>query len=278
MTQMRKPHGEETAENLQTLCTIYPSISEVCRLTGINRQQFGKYLKGTFRPSRYNMRLICELFGVTEADLKLPAIEFDVIFKSILMDAQQGAVAGWLGREIESRITMIDPSLRKYLGWYHSYSYSFGWPNMIIRSLVCFYEHQGRMLSKTVERIKDPVHGARFIYKSDGIITTGADRLFIAEQDSLQNDGFSLRVLFRTHRSHVDILSGLVTGTSSRADRQPSTSRVALDYLGQRADVKSELHKCGIYVPRRDNTNPRVLSLIDNELLEKETAFHAHTR
>jgi len=229
MTSKRDPQIDDVARNLQTLCTIYPSISEVCRLTGINRQQFGKYLKGTFRPSRYNMRLICELFGVTEVDLDLPEGEFAEVFKAILMEARQGAVAGWLGREIEGRITMIDPSLRKYLGWYHTYSYSFGWPNMIIRALTCIYEHQGRLLSKKVERIRDPVHGANFIYKADGIITTGADRLFIAEQDSLQNDGFSVKVLFRTHRSHVDILSGLVTGTSSRPDRQPSTSRVALE-------------------------------------------------
>jgi len=263
------------ASNLRTLCSTYRSVSEICRLTGINRQQFGKYLKGTYRPSQYNMRLICDLFAVQESDLLLPATEFETLVRSNQVDMQQGTGAGWLGRDIEKRIARIDPNLRKYLGWYHSYSYSFGWPNMFIRSLVCIYEHQGRILSKTIERIKDPVHGARFIYKSDGIVTTGADQLFMAQQDALQHDGFSLKILFRTHRSHVDILSGLATGTSSRPVRQPTASRIALEYLGRTIDVKSELQKCGLFVPSHHNINPKILAIIDNTIVEGKTAFHA---
>mgnify|MGYP001972390984 CR=1 FL=1 len=43
------------------------SIAAVCRRVGINRQQFNKYLAGAVRPSRHNMRRICDFFGVTEA-------------------------------------------------------------------------------------------------------------------------------------------------------------------------------------------------------------------
>ena len=37
--------------NLSLLCTYYDSIAQVCRLIGINRQRFNKYLNGTAFPS-----------------------------------------------------------------------------------------------------------------------------------------------------------------------------------------------------------------------------------
>jgi|APSaa5957512535_1039671.scaffolds.fasta_scaffold03806_8 transcriptional regulator with XRE-family HTH domain len=269
---------DDFAQNLRTLCTSHRSVSEVCRLTGINRQQFGRYLKGTYRPSRFNLRHICDTLGVRESDLMMPPTDFETLFRSNSGKIQQGGGASWLGKNIENRVIMSDPGLRKYIGWYHSYSYSFGWPNRVLRSLVSVHEHQGRMLSKTIERVKDPIHGARFIYKSDGFITTGADQIFMAEQDTLQRDGFSLRILFRTHRSHVDFLSGLTTGTSSWPDRQPTSARVVLEYLGGTIDTRGALRKCGIFVPSHHNINPKILPLIDNTITEGETTLHATAR
>ena len=269
---------DDFARNLRTLCTAHRSVSEVCRLTGINRQQFGRYLKGTYRPSPFNLRRICDILGVHESDLLLPATEFETLFISNSGKTQQGGGAGWLGRNVENLVTMNDPSLRKYVGWYHSYSYSFGWPKWVIRSLVNVYEHQGRVLSKTIERVRDPIHGGRFIYKFEGLVTTSADRIFIAEHDSLQQDDFSLKILFRTHRSHVNFLSGLVTGISSRPDRQPTSARVVLEYLGRTIDTRTELRKCGMFIESHHDVNPEILSIIDNTFAEGETVLHAIAR
>ncbi len=263
------------ARNLRTLCTAHRSVSEICRLTGINRQQFGRYLNGTYRPSRFNMRRICEIFGVHESDLILPAAEFEAFFNLHFMEIRQGGGAGWLGRNFENLVTINDTGLRKYIGWYHSYSYSFGWPEWVIRSLVSVYEHQGRVLSKTIEHLRDPLHGERFVYKYNGLVTTSANRIFIAEHDALQHDDFSLKILFQTHRSHVNFLSGLVTGTSSRPDRQPTSARIVLKYLGGTIDTRAELKKCGMFVPNHYNINPKILSLIDNTLAEGDTVLHA---
>jgi transcriptional regulator with XRE-family HTH domain len=266
---------DDFARNLRTLCTAHRSVSEICRLTGINRQQFGRYLNGTYRPSRFNMRRICEIFGVHESDLMLPAAEFETFFNLHFMELRQGSGTGWLGRSLENLVIMNDPSLRKYIGWYHSYSYAFGWPGWVIQSLVSVYEHQGRILSKTIEHLRDPLHDARFVYKYNGIVTTSANRIFIAEHDALQHDDFSLKILFQTHRSHVNFLSGLVTGTSSRPDRQPTSARIVLKYLGGTIDTRAELRKCGMFVPNHYNINPKILSLIDNTLAEGETVLHA---
>lgn len=269
---------DDFARNLRTLCTAHPSVSEVCRRIGINRQQFGRYLNGSYRPSRFNLRRICDILGVDESDLMLPAAEFETFFNSNFMGMTQGRGSGWLGRNLENLVTMNDPSLRKYVGWYHSYSYSFGWPNWIIRSLLSVYEYQGRILSKRIERVKDPIHGEQFIYKFDGLVSSGADRLFIVEQDSLQQSGFTLRILFHTHRSHVNYLSGLVTGTSMRPDNRPTSARVVHEYLGRTINTRAELSKCGMFVASRHNINPKILSMIDNRFAEGDTALHAIAR
>ncbi len=266
---------DDFARNLQTLCTTRRSVAEICRLTEINRQQFGRYLNGIYRPSRFNMRRICEFFGIHESDLMLPAADFETFFNLHLMEIKQGSGTGWLGRNLENLVTMNDPSLRKYLGWYHSYSYSFGWPAWVMLSLVSVYEYQGRVLSKTIERVRDPLHGARSVYKYNGIVTTSANRIFIAEHDALQHDDFSLKILFQSHRSHVNFLSGLVTGTSGRPDRQPTSARVVLKFLGGTIDTRAELRKCGMFIPNQYNINPKILSLIDNTLAEGETVLHA---
>ena len=60
------------AINLRWLCNGQPSIASVCRDTGINRQQFNRYLAGTAIPSAQVMRVICQKFGVAEASMFLP--------------------------------------------------------------------------------------------------------------------------------------------------------------------------------------------------------------
>lgn len=272
------PPVDDFARNLRTLCTVHRSVSEICRQTGINRQQFGRYLNGTYRPSRFNLRRICEVFGVRESDLMLTAAEFEIFFSLNFLETKRGSGAGWLERNLENQATISDPSLRKFVGWYHAYSYSFGWPNWVIRSLMNIYEKQGQLLSKRIERVRDPIHGERFVYKFDGLVLSGTDRLFIFEQDSLQHGGFTLQILFRTHRSHVTVLSGLVTGTSMRPDNKPTSARIALEYVGQTIDVRRELGKCGMFVASRHNINPKILSMIDNSFAEGETALHGIAR
>lgn len=280
MEQNSDPHKQrdDFARNLQTLCTLYRSVSEVCRLTGINRQQFGRYLNGTYRPSRHNLQRICSVLNANESDLMLPAGEFESLFERKFKEAQYGNGAGWFGITPEIHAASNDRSLRKYIGWYHCFSYSFGWPNWVIRSLLSIHEYQGRIASKRIERVRDPIYGERFVYKFNGFVSLNSDRLFFIEQDSLQHSGFTLKILYCTHRSHVNFLPGLVTGTSMRPDNRPTSARVVLEYLGRTVDVKAELRKCGMFIPSHHNINPKILSVIDNTFGNGETALHGIAR
>lgn len=54
------------ADNLRQACFRYPSIAAVCDGTGINRQQFNKYLSGKTLPGSKTLNRICSFLGVTE--------------------------------------------------------------------------------------------------------------------------------------------------------------------------------------------------------------------
>ncbi|HEY6610672.1 MAG TPA: helix-turn-helix transcriptional regulator, partial [Pseudomonas sp.] len=58
--------SEHLGHNLKLLCSHYRSIAEVCRKLGINRAQFNKYLGDQSRPTPYNLKRICDFFGVEE--------------------------------------------------------------------------------------------------------------------------------------------------------------------------------------------------------------------
>jgi transcriptional regulator with XRE-family HTH domain len=57
------------ASNLRHLCSRSSSIAAVCRGTGINRQQFNRYLAGQSLPNLENRRKICRYFRIAEEEL-----------------------------------------------------------------------------------------------------------------------------------------------------------------------------------------------------------------
>lgn len=57
------------AANLTRLCKQQKSIAQVCRATGINRQQMNKYLAGDLVPREATRARLCSYFGVSDRDL-----------------------------------------------------------------------------------------------------------------------------------------------------------------------------------------------------------------
>ena len=53
------------SKELREHCMRIGSIARVCKGTGINRQQFNKYLAGQTLPSARNMWKICDYLGVS---------------------------------------------------------------------------------------------------------------------------------------------------------------------------------------------------------------------
>jgi transcriptional regulator with XRE-family HTH domain len=59
------------ATNLRRLCETRESISAVARATGINRQQFGRYLAGAALPNQSTRGKIARYFAIPESELFL---------------------------------------------------------------------------------------------------------------------------------------------------------------------------------------------------------------
>lgn len=57
------------ASELRLHCARKGSIAQLCKATGINRQQFNKYLAGQIMPGARTMRKICAYLGVAEEQL-----------------------------------------------------------------------------------------------------------------------------------------------------------------------------------------------------------------
>ena len=72
--------NDDFTANLKFLCGHYKSVADVCRRLKINRQQFNKYLGGHSAPSQYNLRKICEFFGVDEGEILASHDAFLLIF------------------------------------------------------------------------------------------------------------------------------------------------------------------------------------------------------
>ena len=60
---------KQFSENLVTLCAKHGSIAGVCRGTGINRQQFSRYLAGSSLPNEQTLSKIADFFEIPQASL-----------------------------------------------------------------------------------------------------------------------------------------------------------------------------------------------------------------
>lgn len=60
---------ESFARELRFHCARKGTIAQLCKATGINRQQFNKYLAGQMLPGARTMRKICGYLGVSEEQL-----------------------------------------------------------------------------------------------------------------------------------------------------------------------------------------------------------------
>lgn len=249
---------ENFKANLKLVASFYPSITEVCRKLEINRQQFTKYLLGTSFPSRYNMRRICDFFGLDEYEILLPHEQFRNIvrLRPTQADAQTEMPPGLaksLTQAQRNRSTLI-----KLHGYYHKYYLSFSWPKEILRSIVCIYGWKDYTLYKRLERLKMPdSDGTPDVYKYEGMVTVAGDRTHLLDHETLTGSELTQTMLYMNYRNRVSMLTGLTMGVSGGNAHEPCCSRVVMQYIGRTVNLRQAVADCGIYtldspaVPRR---------------------------
>lgn len=253
------------ARNLGYLCSFFPSIAEVCRRLGVNRQQFNKYLGGGVRPSRHNMRRICDFFGVTEAELLLDHERFTEIISLRKGPATSEALAEPLAH-IEA-LYRESQSLDRYVGYYFRYFYSFGHPGHIVKSLACLSRKDGRYYWKNIEiwRVSGPGCTATTT-KYLGTAVLLGERIFIIEYESMLKGAITQATLYPSYHTRITHLRGIQTGAPTFRGRKPGASLVLMEYLGRTIRVRDALRSCGLYPDGDPAIAPRIRQLITNQV------------
>lgn len=261
--------SDPLAANLAHACSHFPSITQVCRRIGINRQQFNKYLSGQVRPSRHNMRRICDFFGVTEHELLLD----EQRFANLLAVRSAPGVGSGLPVYVPAieGLARASGNLDRYCGYYYRYFYAFSYPGYIVRSLARLSRVDDYYVWKNVERNAAAGGGARNVNKYSGLAFLVGERLTIIEYEILLKTSITQLVLYPSYHSGIDYLTGLQTGGPMKRGRKPAASRVMLDYLGQRVDPRRAMSRCGLC--EASEVGSRVTELIANNLTEGAWVF-----
>lgn len=233
-------------QNLRFLTSFYPSIADVCRRIGINRQQFNKYLNGYSQPSASNLKKICDFFGVEDFEINLPHEDFKEIING---KPQEEAISiSFVGQSsLQALFEDKVKELGRYCGFYYSYRYSFSEPHLILKSLILLQELDGVVISKRFERFTEDGNQEEFtsVSKYHGYVTLLHDRVFIVEAGRLKEEEIGETILYPSFRNQTLWLSGLHTGVSTRDDRRIGSAQVLFQYLGRSGDRYEMLKGCG---------------------------------
>jgi transcriptional regulator with XRE-family HTH domain len=237
--------------NLKLACSHYRSISEVCRLVGLNRAQFNKYLSGQSQPTPYNLRRIGDFFGVEDYELNLPPEQF-----SALIGAR--ATPSPAALPDDPLLALLAPlrsqsaSLSRYCGYYYEYANCLSVPGNTLVSLVHLREEQGNFLFERQERQERSItsnpqadDGVRCRYL--GAAFALQDRLFLLDYESLTLNEMSQTILIPSFKSRITRLNGLKTGVSSGDRRTPACTRVVWEFLGAEINRTNAYRQVRLY-------------------------------
>lgn len=226
------------AANLKRLCSLRSSIADVCRATGINRQQFNRYLAGTSVPSALIMRRICELFGVSEEMLFRQPNDF----RDRMDSGKLLPVTSKLLRDIGVRL----PTLAT--GYYFCYQLSTRpGPPRVLRKLLHVHTRQGGLWFRGRCSFFDAGHkppGVRHESFFGSILGLDNFNYFI-EGYAPDGGGMSFAVFGAPASGSSQMRAGLQLHS---CNMKRGVGRAALEYLGERTNLRKALRGCG-YLP-----------------------------
>jgi transcriptional regulator with XRE-family HTH domain len=271
------PETSNFAANLRFACEYYPSISAVCRKLAINRQQFNSYLNGTRSPSRFNLKKICDLFGVDEDEFFLEHQRFVAV-----ISGRRGERA--LSQAVTDAILKIEgidqpggEKLGKYAGFYACYYRSCASPGSIIRAFAYVKQVNDEMVIKTIERLRigHKEGAAQFAFRRLGRLFQNSSRLFVIDYESNVNFTPSMTILYPAHRNNFRYLNGVRLDLSSAASQRPFAARVVYERLGTAINVRKALRAADMYPETSGEIPDEVLMRIDNQLAEASSVLTA---
>jgi transcriptional regulator with XRE-family HTH domain len=245
------------SKNLRFASSSFSSVAEICRRSGINRQQFNKYLSGRHRPSHRVLAKLSRFFSVEERDLFMKAADFERFYEGVesditwdLRNSREFFRFGPLAR-------LSVGLLRPYFGVYYRYHNSSIYKGKVLRSILCIYENNGLAQHVYVERFpgQNEKHKNEYVFRYHGLCVFLGDRIFLVDSERIQKNELTFSILTPSHRNTVRFLYGLVAGVAATSFREPFATRMALDFLSKGKITKSHL-KGATALPPSDDSIP----------------------
>lgn len=263
-------------QNLRLLCGYGRSISDVCRKAGVNRQQFNKYLSGQSTPSLRSLRLICDYFGVDEAEILMDYASFSELIRRRppRLRAKHDPLYRFVD-ELAAGNARPAEALRKYQGFYYCYTQPEERAATLLRSLVYVHEKNGMFFSTSID-VNRPLEGPLpRTMKYKGIVVHLADRLLFIEREVSVGECVLIAILFTTDYEPITYLTGLITGIMPESSKQIESYRTVYEYLGQSVDTRATLKSCGRVKLDDPDINDYIRRCTSNDMAPEETAFVA---
>lgn len=231
------------ARNLEVLCKSYSSVAEICRRSGVNRQQFNKYLSGKHLPAGKVRAQIAAFFEVEEEDLFKSAARFDELIEGPRLDISWKMRSSGAFQRIVPFIKGSADRIRGYSGVYFRYHNSSIHRGRVLRSVLYLYQHNGIAQYTIVERFPalDESGTTECVFKYHGFALFAGDRLFLIDFETLQQNELTFSIFLPNSRNALVRLFGLVSGIAATPLRKPFSTRVALDFQGKGRVAKPHL-------------------------------------
>jgi len=271
---VRAPNSDQRSEearrvfsaNLRAACARQPSISQVCRDLGINRQQFNKYLSGASFPSAYNFRRICAYFELDAAALM--SLSFVEGSPASTDPSPADVLFGPILRHMQHAGSDASRKLERYVGYYHSYYCSPAFPGRILKSISRIYRRDGLFFDRTMERAvnRDGPHVSIMINRYTGAVIHTDDRIYILHQHMALHQTLSMVAFYPSYAATPRLLSGVFVSVSSGPGRQPFASRCVYEYQGRTPDLREMLSSCGNHSADSPQIGPEISGRLDNHV------------
>lgn len=262
------------AKNLRYLCAFYPSVSFVCRKTGLNRQQFNKYITGKVQPSLSTLRRIADFFGLDVEEIWLDHQKLRQLFEARKVEEprepqeNQDTTPPVMGaiRALAVRFAKSDrATLSRYCGHYFRYHYAFDNSGRIVRSVFRVAEQDGVFVTKLMERLHHQSNGThRFTtLKYDGVLMAMSGCLFNVEYETIMKSCVGYAAFAHLQRPGQRFILGIQSSFSSSSGK-PVSSRVVLERMPVSESPRNMIKSCGMFWPGNGAIDQDIIALIDN--------------
>ncbi len=257
------------AANLRQLCALQTSIADVCRDTGINRQQFNKYLAGRAIPSARILRKICQRLEVSEDALLSAPLKGGHGAYHPLVAAPR---VPQLGRELDRLLKLFLPDLREAgrvmlqdfgPGAYHVYFPFRGSSSHVLRSYQEVWWQKDLLMFTRLTRLKEPGQREDMGFgRHFGVALASRGEVSLLARNRTSPHQISM-----INIPPVTVLKNYFVGLSiTHGAGLPLASRVVIERLDPEARRRDHLKLCGV-MPADD---PRIPGFVQN-VLKPET-------